>query len=106
MVSLWNFVGMAVATLVIIFASGIESLTLFTIGFIALFTLSGVGNGSTYKMIPAIFTGRARVAIAGARTARPPSTPRDGCPAPSSASPARSARWAGCSSTSPSVSRS
>lgn len=64
-VSLWNFVGMAVATLVIIFASGIESLTLFTIGFIALFTLSGVGNGSTYKMIPAIFTGRARVAIAG-----------------------------------------
>ncbi|ALE85146.1 nitrate/nitrite transporter [Pseudonocardia sp. HH130629-09] len=65
MVTLWNFVGMAVATLVIIFASGIESLTLFTIGFIALFTLSGVGNGSTYKMIPAIFTGRARVAIAG-----------------------------------------
>lgn len=64
-VTLWNFVGMAVATLVIIFASGIESLTLFTIGFIALFTLSGVGNGSTYKMIPAIFTGRARVAIAG-----------------------------------------
>ncbi|WP_224389412.1 NarK/NasA family nitrate transporter [Pseudonocardia sp. ICBG1293] len=63
-VTLWNFVGMAVATLVIIFASGIESLTLFTIGFIALFTLSGVGNGSTYKMIPAIFTGRARVAIA------------------------------------------
>lgn len=64
-VTLWNFVGMAVATLVIIFASGIESLTLFTIGFIALFTLSGVGNGSTYKMIPAIFIGRARVAIAG-----------------------------------------
>lgn len=64
-VTLWNFVGMAVATLVIIFASGIGSLTLFTIGFIALFTLSGVGNGSTYKMIPAIFTGRARVAIAG-----------------------------------------
>ncbi|GAA4993512.1 nitrate/nitrite transporter [Pseudonocardia tropica] len=64
-VTLWNFAGMAVATLVIIFASGIGSLTLFTIGFIALFTLSGVGNGSTYKMIPAIFTGRARVAIAG-----------------------------------------
>lgn len=64
-VTVWNFVGMAVATLVIIFASGIESLTLFTIGFIALFTLSGAGNGSTYKMIPAIFTGRARVAIAG-----------------------------------------
>ncbi|MEJ8278463.1 nitrate/nitrite transporter [Pseudonocardia spirodelae] len=63
-VTLWNFAGMAVATLVIIFASGIASLTLFTVGFIVLFTLSGVGNGSTYKMIPAIFTGRARAAIA------------------------------------------
>lgn len=63
-VTLWNFAAMAVATLVIIFASGIESLTLFTVGFILLFTLSGIGNGSTYKMIPAIFTGRARAAIA------------------------------------------
>ncbi|GAA1389456.1 nitrate/nitrite transporter [Pseudonocardia kongjuensis] len=63
-VTLWNFAGMAVATLIIIAASGAQSLAVFTLGFILLFTLSGIGNGSTYKMIPAIFTGRARVAIA------------------------------------------
>ena len=32
-----------------------QSLPLYLIGFISLFVLSGVGNGSTYKMIPAIF---------------------------------------------------
>ncbi|MBC3190241.1 NarK/NasA family nitrate transporter [Pseudonocardia sp. C8] len=63
-VTLWNFAGMAVATAIIIAASGARSLAVFTLGFILLFTLSGIGNGSTYKMIPAIFTGRARVAIA------------------------------------------
>ena len=29
-----------------------------------LFVLTGLGNGSTYKMIPAIFRGQARVAVA------------------------------------------
>ncbi len=29
------------------------------VGFVALFVFSGVGNGSTYKMIPAIFRSRA-----------------------------------------------
>jgi len=32
--------------------------------FLALFVLSGIGNGSTYKMIPSIFDVKARVAIA------------------------------------------
>jgi len=63
-VTFWNFVAMAVATLIIIAASGMKSLTLFTVGFVILFVLTGVGNGSTYKMIPAIFHGQARVAIA------------------------------------------
>ncbi|MFP5068594.1 nitrate/nitrite transporter [Pseudonocardia nantongensis] len=63
-VTVWNFAGMAVATAVVILASGAQSLAVFTLGFILLFTLSGIGNGSTYKMIPAIFTGRARRAIA------------------------------------------
>jgi len=47
------------------------------VGFIALFVLSGLGNGSTYKMIPAIFAAQARSQVeAGAdpgvagRTAR------------------------------------
>jgi MFS transporter, NNP family, nitrate/nitrite transporter len=63
-VTFWNFVAMAVATLVIIAASGMKSLALFTAGFVILFVLTGIGNGSTYKMIPAIFQGQARAAIA------------------------------------------
>jgi MFS transporter, NNP family, nitrate/nitrite transporter len=63
-VTFWNFVAMAAATLVIIAASGMKSLVLFTIGFVILFVLTGIGNGSTYKMIPGIFQGQAQVAVA------------------------------------------
>ncbi|GLW45271.1 MFS transporter [Streptomyces sp. NBRC 14336] len=58
-ITLWNFVGMAAATSVIIVASMRESLPLFTVAFIALFVLTGLGNGSTYKMIPGIFHAKA-----------------------------------------------
>jgi NNP family nitrate/nitrite transporter-like MFS transporter len=40
-----------------------KSLGLFTTGFIALFVFSGIGNGSTYKMIPAIFRAKALAEI-------------------------------------------
>ena len=63
-VTFWNFIGMAVATGVVVAASSMKSLPLFTAGFVLLFVLSGLGNGSTYKMIPAIFRGQARLAIA------------------------------------------
>ncbi|MGW7412035.1 MFS transporter, partial [Streptomyces sp. NPDC054863] len=43
------------------------SLPLFLTGFVALFLFSGVGNGSTYKMIPGIFHTKAeRETAAGA----------------------------------------
>ncbi|MET9732869.1 nitrate/nitrite transporter [Streptomyces sp. NPDC006458] len=58
-ITLWNYVAMAAATSVIIVASTQESLPLFTSAFIALFVLSGIGNGSTYKMIPGIFQNKA-----------------------------------------------
>ncbi|NEB82315.1 NarK/NasA family nitrate transporter [Streptomyces sp. SID14478] len=58
-ITLWNFVGMAVATGVVALASVAESLTLFTVAFIVVFVLSGLGNGSTYKMIPGIFRTKA-----------------------------------------------
>ncbi len=64
-VTFWNFVAMVAATGVIIGASAMDSLALFTAGFVLLFVLTGLGNGSTYKMIPAIFRGQAKVAIAG-----------------------------------------
>jgi NNP family nitrate/nitrite transporter-like MFS transporter len=59
----WNFGLMAVAGAAVLAASGRHSLPLFCAGFIALFALSGLGNGSTYKMIPAIF-GSPRLASA------------------------------------------
>ena len=46
---------MAGATGVIVFASIQKSLPLFTTAVIALFVLTGLGNGSTFKMIPGIF---------------------------------------------------
>lgn len=54
-----NFVAMAAATGVVVYASGTESLPVFLTGFTALFVLSGLGNGSTYKMIPGIFHAKA-----------------------------------------------
>ncbi|MFI1105284.1 nitrate/nitrite transporter [Streptomyces melanogenes] len=58
-ITLWTFAAMAAATGVVVFASVQKSLGVFLVGFIALFVLSGLGNGSTYKMIPAIFQARA-----------------------------------------------
>ncbi|MEU8623147.1 nitrate/nitrite transporter [Streptomyces sp. NPDC048623] len=54
-ITLWTFAAMSVATGVVIYASAVASLTVFLVGFVGLFVLTGLGNGSTYKMIPAIF---------------------------------------------------
>jgi NNP family nitrate/nitrite transporter-like MFS transporter len=62
-VTFYNFIAMGVAAGVVLAASAMDSLSLYTIGFVLLFVFSGIGNGSTYKMIPAIFRGQARVAI-------------------------------------------
>jgi NNP family nitrate/nitrite transporter-like MFS transporter len=71
-VTFWNFIAMAVATCLVLAASAAGSLALYTAGFVLLFVFTGVGNGSTYKMIPAIFRGQARIAIAtGAAEAEP-----------------------------------
>ncbi|KAB1986845.1 nitrate/nitrite transporter [Streptomyces triticiradicis] len=58
-ITLWNFVAMAAATGVLVFASSEKSLPLFVSVFVVLFVLSGLGNGSTYKMIPGIFQNKA-----------------------------------------------
>ncbi|WP_055555426.1 NarK/NasA family nitrate transporter [Streptomyces sp. NBRC 110028] len=58
-ITLWNFGGMAAATVVVVYASAQRSLPVFLTGFIALFVLSGLGNGSTFKMIPGIFQAKA-----------------------------------------------
>lgn len=58
-ITLWNYVGMGAATAVLISASMSKSLALFTVAFVVLFVLTGLGNGSTYKMIPGIFQAKA-----------------------------------------------
>jgi NNP family nitrate/nitrite transporter-like MFS transporter len=55
----WNFVAMAIGAAVVLIASRNHSLPLFFFGFVALFVFSGIGNGSVYKMIPAIFRAKA-----------------------------------------------
>jgi NNP family nitrate/nitrite transporter-like MFS transporter len=57
-VTFWNFVAMAAGAGIVLLASQSRSLPLYLVGFIALFVFSGIGNGSTYKMIPAIFRAR------------------------------------------------
>jgi MFS transporter, NNP family, nitrate/nitrite transporter len=54
-VTFWAFAAMAAAAAVVLAASLAGSLPAFVAGFTVLFCLSGAGNGSTYKMIPAIF---------------------------------------------------
>ncbi|QGV80362.1 nitrate/nitrite transporter [Streptomyces ficellus] len=58
-ITLGTFAAMAAATGVVLYASLVESLAVFLTGFVALFVLSGLGNGSTFKMIPAIFRAKA-----------------------------------------------
>src|SRR3954451_11167456 len=58
-ITLWNYVGMAAATAVLVAASMQKSLPLFVAVFVVLFVLSGLGNGSTFKMIPGIFQAKA-----------------------------------------------
>ncbi|MEU4688850.1 nitrate/nitrite transporter [Actinoplanes sp. NPDC023714] len=50
-----NFIAMAAGASIVLVAAQQRSLPLYICGFIVLFVLSGLGNGSTYKMIPAIF---------------------------------------------------
>lgn len=67
-ITMWCFVAMAAATGILVIAGthndahqGKISSTImlsYVVGFILLFVISGVGNGSVYKMIPAIFAAK------------------------------------------------
>src|SRR3954468_228302 len=58
-----NFAAMAGGALLVLIASMQKSLPLFVVAFTVLFVLSGSGNGSTYKMIPAIFRAKSQILI-------------------------------------------
>ncbi|TDP89960.1 nitrate/nitrite transporter [Labedaea rhizosphaerae] len=63
-VTFWTFAAMAAGCVLVIVAGTAHSFPLYLAGFLVLFVGSGVGNGSTYKMIPAIFQAKARGRIA------------------------------------------
>ncbi|MET9885302.1 nitrate/nitrite transporter [Streptomyces sp. NPDC006430] len=62
-VTLATFCAMAAGTGVLLLASAQGSYALFIAGFTALFVLTGIGNGSTYKMIPAVFARQAEESV-------------------------------------------
>ncbi|ACV78624.1 nitrate/nitrite transporter [Nakamurella multipartita] len=62
-VSFVNFVAMALGAIIVLTASLMHSLPLYLVGFIMLFAFSGLGNGSVYKMIPAIFKAKSGLEI-------------------------------------------
>lgn len=76
-ITLYVFVAMIFSTGILVSASAWDDstagaatgtiMTLYVVGFILLFLLSGVGNGSVYKMIPAIFAAKS-VALVGMST--------------------------------------
>ncbi|SFB51356.1 MFS transporter, NNP family, nitrate/nitrite transporter [Amycolatopsis marina] len=59
-ITLLNFVGMAIGTVGVMISVGQQNFALFFGSFILLFVLTGIGNGSTYRMIPTIFSANAR----------------------------------------------
>ncbi|MEV4803284.1 MFS transporter [Nonomuraea sp. NPDC049421] len=58
-VTLWNFAAMGGGVLLVWLAGTGGNFWLFFLAFQLLFVTSGVGNGSTYRMIPAIFQAKA-----------------------------------------------
>jgi NNP family nitrate/nitrite transporter-like MFS transporter len=62
-ISLISFGGLVAVTAVTVAATTAHSLALFTVAFVILFVLSGLGNGSTYAMIPAPYAAAAAQAI-------------------------------------------
>jgi NNP family nitrate/nitrite transporter-like MFS transporter len=65
-----TFLGMGVGVLGVVWAVQQHAFVPFLVAFMLLFTLTGVGNGSTYRMIPAIFRARAEGDEAGLALAR------------------------------------
>ncbi|MCS7479699.1 MFS transporter [Umezawaea endophytica] len=58
-ITLFTFVGLALGTIGVMVSVDTASFPLFFCSFMALFVLAGMGNGSTYRMIPAIFATQA-----------------------------------------------
>ena len=69
-VTFYNFLAMSFGAVIVLAASWLGSLPIYVLGFTLLFIFSGVGNGSTYKMIPAIFHAKAQLAVGAGQDVR------------------------------------
>jgi NNP family nitrate/nitrite transporter-like MFS transporter len=58
-VTFWNFVAMTIAALGVVHALAAHSFPEFLATFLTLFVTTGIGNGSTFRMVPAIFRAEA-----------------------------------------------
>ena len=54
-VTFWNFIAMGAATIGVLHFVEVKDFTGFVAMFLVLFVTTGIGNGSTYRMIPSIF---------------------------------------------------
>ncbi len=59
-ITLLNFFGLGLGTVGVLASVAADSFVLFFGSFILLFVLTGIGNGSTYRMIPMIFSAQVR----------------------------------------------
>ncbi|MEO3781730.1 MFS transporter [Actinocorallia sp. B10E7] len=58
-VTFWNFLAMGLGIVAVWFAVDAANWAFFLAAFLLVFATTGIGNGSTYKMIPAIFRNKA-----------------------------------------------
>src|SRR5437016_5803307 len=54
-ITFWNFIAMAAATIGVLYLVGVKDFTGFLVMYLILLVTTGIGNGSTYRMIPSIF---------------------------------------------------
>jgi MFS transporter, NNP family, nitrate/nitrite transporter len=54
-VTFWNFIAMGAATIGVMYFVEVKDFAGFLTAFLVLFVTTGIGNGSTYRMIPSIF---------------------------------------------------
>ena len=54
-ITFWNFIAMGTATIGVMYFVEVKDIAGFLAMFLILFVTTGVGNGSTYRMIPSIF---------------------------------------------------
>jgi len=64
-VTFWNFLVMGVAAMGVLYALDAHSFGAFLLMFLILFVTTGLGNGSTFRMIPVIFRRQAQRAVEG-----------------------------------------